>query len=320
MSASSGRAGRRKVCCKGGGPARGIQSSTPRITLEALNTATACAPSRKPSSCALSLVTMAASVAPPSSPIRISLLTAPVRTAVMVPGSWLRADSRRPAPGAPTMTDEALTRASASLPGASSSSWVLSRVMVAVMTAAGDAQQDFVVDGARADFHYGTHEFVACAGLQHESPHQVEIAAGIHARVRQVFHEFAVFGFQGPEGRDQAASPVGQARAAAALAPGGAQHQRLACRVVHRIDGIPGALVAHAHRARGGRDGAGGVDLRQQVYAVLSAPSLGAGTKPNRAVEFQHRYQVWSGSGIFPSVMEPVRRPFEIYPMRMRCC
>ncbi|KAG0760155.1 hypothetical protein G6F22_019197 [Rhizopus arrhizus] len=112
----------------------------------------------------------------------------------------------------------------------------------------------------------------------------VDVAAGIQASARQIVHELPVFGLPRPERRDQAACAIGQLRTAAAFAAGRSHDEGLARQVVHGVDGVPGSLVAHAHGARGSRDGARGGNLRQQVYAVLSAPGLGAGTKPDRAV------------------------------------
>ncbi|MNL89922.1 hypothetical protein D3C87_2205610 [compost metagenome] len=59
--------------------------------------------------------------------------------------------------------------------------------------AARNAKLDFVVDGAGADLGHRAQKFIACAGFQHEASHQVDVAAGVQPRVRQLVHEFPVF-------------------------------------------------------------------------------------------------------------------------------
>ncbi len=62
--------------------------------------------------------------------------------------------------------------------------------------------------------------------------------------------------------------------------------ERLASEVVHCIDGVPRALVAHANGLGGTGDGAGFADRREQRDSRRAAERIGArtGTRPNRRV------------------------------------
>ncbi|KAG1243354.1 hypothetical protein G6F68_015856 [Rhizopus microsporus] len=127
------------------------------------------------------------------------------------------------------MTLDAFPSAIASLPGARPSSIVLSRVMVAAMV-----------------WPPAMRSRISSLTAPHETPHQVDVAAGIQASARQIVHELPVFGLQRPERRDQAACAIGQLRTAAAFAAGRSHDEGLARQVVHGVDGVPGALVADA--------------------------------------------------------------------------
>ncbi len=74
-------------------------------------------------------------------------------------------------------------------------------------------------------------------------------------------------------------------RAAATLAAGDALHQRLAREIVHRVDRIPGGLVAQADRLGRAGDGAEPADRSQQFDPVAAAEVLAADRHPDLAVE-----------------------------------
>src|ERR1700758_5733132 len=100
-------------------PAPGVDAqSTPTITPEALKIAAAALPLARPRRSTLSLVTIAATCAPPAAEMMTSLLTAPFVTDATVPAMQLRADTLLLSASTITITDEALTSANAGLPAA----------------------------------------------------------------------------------------------------------------------------------------------------------------------------------------------------------
>jgi hypothetical protein len=100
--------------------------------------------------------------------------------------------------------------------------------------------------------HHRAHELVARAGAHgHAAQQRLEL---VHvARVqrlhlaREPVERALVFLLHGAVQRDHLAPVVGQARAAAACAPGAAQHERFVRQIVHGIDRIPGRLVRQGH-------------------------------------------------------------------------
>ena len=88
---------------------------------------------------------------------------------------------------------------------------------------------------------------------------------------------------------DQLASPLRQPRAAAALAARQALNQRLASQVVHRVDGVPGRLVAHLHKLGRLRDGAAFGDGAQQFHPAGTTQVFSAHRHPYRALQADFR-------------------------------
>ena len=74
---------------------------------------------------------------------------------------------------------------------------------------------------------------------------------------------------------DELPSALGQPGAAAAAPAGGALDERLARQRVHRVDRVPGALVAHAERLRGLRD-------RARLRRPRAAARCGRGRRGSR--------------------------------------
>jgi hypothetical protein len=153
---------------------------------------------------------------------------------------------------------------------------------------------------AQADDMAG--ELVAGAGFHRHALEQLaellEIAglAIVHAGAQAV-ERGLVFGLQRPVERDGLAAVVGEQRAAAVLAAGRAEHQRLVGQVVHGIDRIPGGLVGNRHGFCGLGNRAVQVNRLEQADAGVAekAAELGIDFKfAAQAVQSRGHYFVMS--------------------------
>ena len=142
------------------------------------------------------------------------------------------------------------------------------------LVAAADVDDHLVVDGTGVDAVDRAGELVACAGFHGHFPHEQIVVRHAGGLAGEQGEKLLVFCLDLAKVVHQLEATLREARAAAALAAAAAFEQGLAGELVHVIDGVPGALVAHADGLGGLGDGAGAGDRFEQRHLAGAAEQL----------------------------------------------